>query len=121
MTAPNLPPELLGSSMAKALYGPRVSEAAGSIDQTNKLLGASLGMAGQTGSGALAATGNELQNIGKMQPYNSNYAAILGALNLGGSLYGAGAFGQGNYSGAGWANPAGGYGNPMSGAGPGGT
>jgi hypothetical protein len=88
-SAPVLPPELLGSSMAKALYGPRVSEAAGSIEQTNKLLGASLGQSSQTGSGALRETGVELQNIGMMRNYNQGYAAILAALNAGGSIYGA--------------------------------
>ena len=88
-SGPNLPPELLGSSMAKALYGPRVSEAAGSIEQTNKLLGASLGQAQQVGSGALAATGTELRNIGMMRNYNQGYAGILAALNAGGSIYGA--------------------------------
>src|SRR6185369_16039919 len=92
-----MPPEALGSAMAQALYGPRVSEATGQIDQLNKLYGMGIGQAQQTGSGALTATGNELANIGMMRPYNAGYARILRALNLGGSLYGAGAFGQKQY------------------------
>ena len=87
------PPDQLGTAMARALYGPRVSEASGQIEQLNKLYGMGIGQAQQTGSGALTATGNELANIGMMQPYNSTYATILGALNLGSSIYGA--YGQG--------------------------
>lgn len=101
-SGPNLPPELLGSSMAKALYGPRVSEAAGSIEQTNKLLGASLGQAQQVGSGALAATGTELRNIGIMRNYNQGYAGILAALNAGASIYGAAGQSGAGYGQAGW-------------------
>lgn len=81
-------PQMLGGSMASALYGSRAQEAMGSIEQMNKLYGASLGQAQQTGSGALAATGNQLANISGMRNYNSTYAGILGALNLGGSIYG---------------------------------
>jgi len=88
-------PQALGSDMAQALYGTRVQEAAGNISQVNKLMGIGLGQTQQAGSGALAATENQLQNISGMQNYNSTYAGILGALNLGGSLYGAGAFGRG--------------------------
>lgn len=85
----NLNPTLLGSQMAQALYGPRVQEAAGQLEQMNKLFGASIGQAQQTGSGALAATGNELANIGNMRNYNATYANVLGALNAGASIYGA--------------------------------
>lgn len=86
------PPADIGAQLAQALYGPRVQEAAGQLGQLDKLFGFGLGQAQQTGSGALAATENQLRDIGMMRPYNMGYAGILGALNLGGSIYGT--FGQ---------------------------
>ena len=91
-------PQMLGGQMAEALYGSRVQEASGNLEQMNKLLGFGLGQSQQAGSAALGATGTELQNIQGMRNYNPTYANILGALNLGGSIYGAGSqaglFGQ---------------------------
>lgn len=82
-------PQALGSELAKALYGTRVSEAAGQVEQMDKLMGMSLGQSQQTGSAALGATGNELADIGMMRNYNQGYAGILAALNAGGTIYGA--------------------------------
>lgn len=82
-------PQALGSDLAKALYGTRVSEAAGQIEQMDKLMGASLGQSQQTGSAALGATENQLRDIGMMRNYNQGYAGILAALNAGGAIYGA--------------------------------
>ncbi len=83
-------PQVFGTKLAQALYGPRVSEATGQIEQLDKLMGASIGQSQTTGSGALQATGTELRDIGMMRNYNMPYAATLAALNLGGSIYGAG-------------------------------
>lgn len=103
-----------GTAIARALYGSRITEGMGAIEERDKLLGMSLGQSQTTGSGSLAAFGNELRNIPMMQNYNSSYANVLGALNLGASIYGAG-------SQAGWfsSSPSGaaGYGNPFAGAG----
>jgi hypothetical protein len=92
-------PEMAGSKLAQALYGTRVTQAAGKIEEQDKLMGMALGQSGQTGSAAMQATGTQLNNIGYMQPYNSTYANVLGALNTAGSIYGAGKQ-QGWFSGA---------------------
>ena len=100
-------PDMAGSKLAQALYGSRVTQAAGKIEEQDKLMGMALGQASQTGSGAMQAMGTQLQNIGYMQPYNSTYANVLGALNAAGSVYGAGKQ-QGWFSGGGSGVPQGG-------------
>ncbi len=96
----SISPSDAGARLAQALYGTRVQQASGAIEQQDKLMQMALGQSAQTGSGALQATGNELQNIGYMQPYNSTYANVLGALNTAGTVYGAGKQ-------AGWFSPNG--------------
>ena len=62
------------------------------------MFGMGLGQAQQAGSGAISAMGSQLGAIPTMQQYNTSYANVLGALNLGASLYGglnqAGVFGS---------------------------
>ncbi len=108
-------PADMGAGIARALYGSRITEATSALEEQNKLLGFSVGQAQGAGSGALTAYGNELGNIPLMKNYNSTYANLMGALNLGTSLYGAGQqagwFGGGNAGllaglGAGQTNPA---------------
>lgn len=103
-------PSEMGTSIARALYGSRIAEASGAIEERDKMLGFSAGQSQTAGSGALGAFGNTLQNIPLMQNFNSTSANLLGALNLGTSLYGAGTqaglFSGGNFSGAGWATPS---------------
>lgn len=108
-------PSDMGSSIARAMYGSRLTEAMGSIEEQNKMMGMQLGQTQTSGSGALSALGSQLTAIPTMQNYNSSYANVLGALNLGASVYGglnqAGAFAGNQPTGAA------GYGNPFMGAG----
>ncbi len=84
----SLTPGSLGSKLADALYGSRVQQGLGAVDQMNKLMTMGLGGAAQTGSQAIGAAGNDLRGISMMQAYNPTYAAVLGGANLAGSLYG---------------------------------
>jgi len=106
-------PTDMGATLARSLYGSRITEATGALEEQDKLLGMSLGQSQVAGSGSLSAFGNALGNIPLMQNYNSTYGNVVGALNLGASLYGAGQQ-AGLFSG----NPgaAAGYGNPFAGA-----
>lgn len=105
----SISPSDAGSKLAQALYGTRVQEATGKIEEQDKLMGMALGQTQQTGSAAMAATGTELQNIGFMQPYNTKYANVLGALNVAGSVYGSGKS-AGWFGGAGVSSGGGGLG-----------
>ena len=87
-TTGNLAPDQMGAKMAQALYSSRLQEGIGKIEQANKLMGMRLGQSVQTGSAALGAAGNQLQNISLMPNYNPTYANVLGALNLAGTVYG---------------------------------
>lgn len=98
----------LGSKMADALYGSRMNEALGGLDQTNKLYTSMIGQSVQTGDAAYGAAGSQLANIGNMANYNKTYANVVGALNVGGSIYGAG-------SQAGWFNSTPGMGSQSTG------
>ncbi len=97
----------LGSKLADALYGSRVQQGLGGIDQMNKLMTMGLGGSAATGSQAIGAAGNDLRAIGMMQNYNPTYAAVLGGANLVGAGYGA-------YKQAGAAGGGGGAGMPTS-------
>ena len=87
-TSGNLSPDQMGAKMAQALYSSRLQEGIGKIEQANKLMGMRLGQSQQTGSAAIGAAGNALQNISLMPNYNPTYANVLGALNLAGTVYG---------------------------------
>ncbi len=108
-------PADMGTGIARALYGSRITEATGALEEQQKLFGEALGQAQTAGSGMTSAMGAQLGAIPTMQQYNTSYANVLGALNLGASLYGAGQqagwFGGGNTGllaglGAGQTNPA---------------
>jgi len=88
LQAATLSGEQMGSRMADVLYGSRVSEAMGGLEQTNKLYQSLLGQSVQAGSASMAAAGTALGNVQNMPAYNKTYANILGALNVGGSIYG---------------------------------
>lgn len=81
-------PQMVGADIANAMYSSRVNESLGKIEQVHNLQRMALGQAGQTGSGALTAGGLQLQAIQGLPDYNSTYANVLGAVNLGGSIYG---------------------------------
>ena len=78
-----------GAQIAQQLYGSRVNEAMGQIEQMNKLRGMAMGQSVQAGSGSIAAGGAQLQGISGMPAYNQTLALALGAANLGMTGYGA--------------------------------
>jgi hypothetical protein len=80
----------IGAALANALYGSKFQEAQGSIDQTMNLMSMALGGAGTAGSGALAASSNQLQAIGYMPNYNPTYANVAGGLAGAAGIYGTG-------------------------------
>jgi hypothetical protein len=124
VSAATATPEQMGTSMARSLYGSRITEAGAALGERDKMFAMLTGQGAAAGSGSLTAFGNELQNTQTMQPYNSAYSNVLGAINAAGTAYGAldqsGAF-TSRYGAVGYSDPSGGYGNPFAGAGPGGT
>ncbi len=85
----SLSPLAVGRSLADVLYGSRVNEAAGKVEEINKLYGLGVGQAAQAGSAAAGAESARAGYATMMPQYNSTYANILGALNLGSTIYGA--------------------------------
>jgi hypothetical protein len=79
----------LGASIADALTSSRVSQGAGAIDQMNNLRQMSLGGAGQVGSAAMGAAGQQIQGLSYLPDYNKTLAGVLGAGAGGLSVYGA--------------------------------
>jgi hypothetical protein len=81
-------PSDIGKQLANAMWGSRVQEGLGRVDQMNNLIAMALGQTGRTGSAATNAAGQQLQAISMMPNYNPTYATILGLGNVAGAGYG---------------------------------
>jgi hypothetical protein len=96
-----LNPGAYGAQLAQLMMGSNLQQGLGALDETNKLMTMGLGGGAEAGSAMMGAAGSNLQAIGGMANYNPQFANLMGALNLGGSMYGAGAFGGGGGGGGG--------------------
>ena len=83
-------PAQMGQVLADAMTGSRVQQGMATVNQANTLMQMGLGGAGQAGNAAVGAAGNNLNAISMLPNYNPTYAAVLGGVNLAGSIYGAG-------------------------------
>ncbi len=83
-------PAQMGQVLADAMTGSRVQQGMATVNQANTLMQMGLGGAGQAGNAAVGAAGNNLNAISMLPNYNPTYAAVLGAANVAGSVYGAG-------------------------------
>lgn len=83
-----LTPSDIGQKLANALWGSRVQEGLGKVDQMNNLIAMALGQTGQTGSAATTAAGQQLNAVAMMPRYDPTYATALGLANVGGAAYG---------------------------------
>ena len=98
-------PAQMGQVLADAMTGSRVQQGMATVNQANTLMQMGLGGAGQAGNAAVGAAGNNLNAISMLPNYNPTYAAVLGGVNLAGSIYGAGK--QGGWWGGAQAAPTG--------------
>lgn len=88
--ASTLNPAQMGAALADAMMGSRVQQGMATVNQANTLMQMGLGGAAQTGNQAVQSAGLNLQGISMLPDYNPTYAAVLGAANLAGTVYGAG-------------------------------
>lgn len=88
--ASTMNPAQMGQVLADAMTGSRVQQGMATVNQANTLMNMGLGGAGQAGNAAVGAAGNNLQAISMLPNYNPTYAAVLGGVNLAGTVYGAG-------------------------------
>ena len=88
--AQQLDPIGYGAKLAESMYSSRINQALTNVEQMDKTLGFMTGVGQEAGSAGLQAFANQFAGMEHMQNYNSTYANVLGALNAGGALYGAG-------------------------------
>lgn len=103
--AATMNPAQMGQVLADAMTGSRVQQGMATVNQANTLMQMGLTGSAQSGNAAVGAAGNNLQSISMLPNYNPTYAAVLGGVNLAGTVYGAGK--QGGWWGGGQQGPTG--------------
>lgn len=88
--AATLNPAAMGSVLADAMMGSRVSQGMATVNQANTLMQMGLGGAAQTGNQAVNSAGLNLRAISMLPEYNQTYADVLAGVNAAGTIYGAG-------------------------------